>query len=84
MTGLRDALHGELARAVTVVAVEVDLLGGEAELRIALCVEEVRRLQMRGEVLVLDVDARDLGHALEGRAGLADDELSPRPHGTGP
>ena len=40
-----------------------------------LGVEEVGRLQMRCEVLVLDVDAVDLGPALEGRLGLVDDEL---------
>ena len=61
-------------RTVDVVAVEVDLVGREAELRVALGVEEVRRLQVRGEVLVLDVDARDLGRALSVAPLVADVE----------
>ena len=37
----------------------------EAELGVLLGVEEVGRLQVAGEVLVVDLDARDLGAALE-------------------
>ena len=40
-------------------------LVAEGDLREALGVEEVRRLEVAVELLVLDVDARDLGRALE-------------------
>src|SRR5207247_439965 len=57
------------------VAVEANLRGREAELRVPLGVEEVGRLQMGREVLVLDVNARDLGRADEKRALGVDGQL---------
>src|SRR5712691_10300869 len=63
-------LDRELALTLDLVAVELAELGGlELDLRIALGVEEVRRLQVPVELLVLHVDARDLRRALEARAG---------------
>ena len=61
VTGFGDALQRDLAVDADRVAVEGDPLGGEAQLGVPLSVEEVGRLQVRCEVLVLDVDARDLG-----------------------
>src|SRR5439155_4710860 len=73
---LRDALDRQLAGdREPAVAVEADLLGGEAELRVPLGVEEVGRLQVGGEVLVPDIDARDPGAALERGALALDREL---------
>jgi hypothetical protein len=46
----------------------VELVGAERDLGIPLGVEEVRRLEMAGELLVLHVDARDARRAGEGRA----------------
>ena len=44
-----------------------------------LGVEEVRRLQVAGEVLVVDDDARDLGGALEAAVGERRSDLAERP-----
>ena len=57
---------------------------GEAQLRMALGVEEVGRLEVGGEVFVLHVDARDLGDACERRAVAVDGELARRSRGTRP
>src|SRR6187551_1473944 len=75
LDGLRDALDRDLTRDGDRLAVEVDLLGDEAKRRKALRVEEVGRLQMGGEVLVLDVDARDLRAALDAGTGVGDAQL---------
>ena len=72
--GVGDALDREVALDLDRLAVEADVLGGEADLRVALGVEEVGRLQVAGEVLVLDVDARDLGRALEADGVVTDHE----------
>src|SRR5439155_5370591 len=76
----RDRLGGSLDRQLAVdrnlpVAVEPDLVGCEAELRVALGVEEVGRLQMGREVLVPYVHARDLRRALERRTPGLDGQL---------
>jgi len=56
------------SRAFDAVVVEPAELGGpERDLGMTLRVEEVRRLEVAVELLVLHVDARDLGRALEGR-----------------
>src|SRR5205814_7676697 len=47
---------------------ERELVGAKRDLGMPLGVEEVRRLEMAGELLVLHVDARDARRALEGRA----------------
>src|SRR5205814_3631225 len=57
------------------VAVETDVLGPEAKLRVSLDVEEVGRLEMGRQVFVLDVHARNLGHTLERRALGVDGQL---------
>ena len=63
---LRDALDRELALALDAVVLEAAQVGRlEGDLRVPLGVEEVRRLQVAVQLLVLDVDARDLGRALE-------------------
>src|SRR5205085_7575003 len=57
----------------------LDLGRGEAELRVALDVEELGRGEVRREVLVLDVDARHLcraGHAAVGDRRLDLAELT--------
>ena len=59
---------------MTVSPSRLTSLRGEADLREPLGVEEVGRLEVAGEVLVLDVHARDLGRALEADRVLADDE----------
>ena len=74
LDGLRDALDRDFARNNDGLAVEVDLVGGKAKLGIPLGVEEVRGLEVRGEVFVLDVDASDLRAALERGVGAVDDE----------
>src|SRR2546421_1443593 len=57
------------------VAGEADVLGAEAELGVALGVEEVGPLQVGGEVLLVDIDARDLRPALERCLLTVDREL---------
>src|SRR5207237_1284096 len=47
---------------------ELELVGAERDLGMPLGVEEVRRLEMAGELLVLHVDARDACRTREGRA----------------
>src|SRR5712691_6994726 len=75
---LRDALDRELALALDAIVVEAVQLGRlERDLRVPLRVEEVRGLQVAVQLLVLDVDGRDLRRpvelvALEGRRDLAE------------
>src|SRR5204863_5385498 len=70
---LGDALDRQLAADGDVaVAVEADLGRAEAQLGVPLGVEEVRRLEMRRQVLVLDVHAGDLGRPLERGALVLD------------
>ena len=57
-TGFVTPLIVSSPRATHVLAVEIDVARGEAELGMALGVEEVGRLQVGRQVLVLDVDAR--------------------------
>src|SRR4030095_6764703 len=47
------------------------------QVRMSFGVEEVRRLEVRAQVLVLDVDARDLRAALEPRPVAVHDQLRP-------
>src|SRR6266704_3602359 len=73
---LGDALDRQLAiDRDLAVAVEADVLGRKAELRMPLGVEEVGRLEMSREVLVLDVHTRDLRRALERRSLGFDGQL---------
>src|SRR5439155_169576 len=75
---LADALDRQLAvDRDLAVAADTDVRGCEAELRVPLGVEKVRRLQMGREVLVPHVDARDLRRALERRALAVDGQLRP-------
>src|SRR6266487_4361187 len=68
-----DALDRQLAvDRDLAVTVETDVVGGEAELRVLLGVEEIGRLEMSGEVLLVDIDARDVRRAFE-RGALAVD-----------
>ena len=60
----------------TRLAVEIDVLCDEPERGEALGVEEVGRLQVRGEVLVLHVHACDLRAALDTGAGVSGVELN--------
>src|SRR3954471_21167729 len=66
LDGLGVALDRDLAVDRQLVAVAADVLRLEGQLRMALGVEEVGRLQMGLEVRVLDLDARDLRGALQG------------------
>ena len=66
---MRDPADRDVAGDGQALAGHLDLAGLEAQLRVALRVEELRGLQVRGQVLVLDVDAGDPGRALEGRLG---------------
>src|SRR5205807_895610 len=50
-------LDRQLAVHLDAVAVPANVGGAEGDLRCALCVEELRRLQVRGEVLVQHLDA---------------------------
>src|SRR4051794_31542475 len=65
MQRLRDALDRDLAVELDVVAVDPDVGGLERNVRVALGIEEVRRLQMRCQVLVLYLDRADRNRAGE-------------------
>jgi hypothetical protein len=54
------ALDRDLAVDRDSIAVAVDRLGREGQFGVGLGVEEVRALQVRGEVVVLDLNGRDL------------------------
>ena len=56
----RDAGHRELARDAQVVGATRDLGRAEVDLRVAVDVEEVRREQVRPDVLVVDADCGDV------------------------
>jgi hypothetical protein len=65
LTGRLDGLGDGVDRQLTAqldgsVGADLDVAGVEADLRVALNVEELRRQQMRAKVLVLDVDALGL------------------------
>src|ERR1019366_1768475 len=65
LDGLGVALDRDLAVDLQLIAVAADVLGRECDLGVALGVEEVRRLEMRLEVGVLDLHARDLRGAAQ-------------------
>src|SRR3954454_13553306 len=65
LDGLGVALDRDLAVDRDLVAVTVDRLRSERQLRVALGVEEVRALEVRLEVRVLDLNACDLRGALQ-------------------
>src|SRR3954447_18855756 len=69
LDGLGVALDRDLAVDRDLVAVTLDRLRLERQLRIALGVEEVRALKVRLEVRVLDLNARDLRRSLEHAVG---------------
>jgi hypothetical protein len=76
LDGPGDTLDRDLAAGRDHVAAEVDVLGREVELGVHGDVEELGRQQMRGQVLVLDVDARDVRAALEAGALALHGQLS--------
>src|SRR4051812_28965677 len=78
LDGLGVALDRDLAVDLELVAVALDALGLEAELRVALGIEEVRRLQMALEVRVLDLHAGDLRGALQDTVGRRSVEVGER------
>src|SRR4051812_12147198 len=69
LDGLGVALDRDLAVDLDAVAITVDGLRLEGQLRVALGVEEVGRLEMLLEVRVLDLDAGDLRGALQDTVG---------------
>ena len=71
-------LDRELALHLQLAAVGDGQLGGEeADLRVAVAVEEIGGFQVTGEVLVLDDDRVDVDRSLQARrAVLAGEELS--------
>src|SRR4051812_31013461 len=66
---LAVTLDRDLAVDLQVVAIAIDRLRLEGQLGAALGVEEVGRLEVLFEVLVLDLDRRDLRGALEDTVG---------------
>src|SRR5213079_1077824 len=74
---LRDALDRQLTRRRDLAfAVKADVRGREDELRVPLGVEEVGRLEVRGEALVPDVHARNLCVARKRAAVAVDGQLA--------
>src|SRR3954447_15186935 len=69
LDGLGVALDRDLAVDLDLVAVTGDRLRSERQLRVALAVEEVRALEVRLEVRVLDLNACDLRGALQDTVG---------------
>ena len=69
LDGLGVALDRDLAVDRQLVAVALDRPRLERQLRVALGVEEVGRLEVRLEVRVLDLDRRDLRGALQDAVG---------------
>ena len=75
LDGHGEAGHLELTVDPDRVGVARDLGRVEADLRVALGIEEVRREQMRADVLVVDRDRVDCDAALERDLAARDDEL---------
>src|SRR4051794_14591156 len=71
LDGLGDAAHGQLALDDQLLAVLLEVRGGEGDLRVTLRVEEVRALEVALELIDGDLDGVDLDGARERRlAGL--------------
>jgi len=78
LRGLGVALDRDLAVDRDAIAVAVDRLGREGQFGVGLGVEEVRSLQVRGEVLVLDLNGGDLRGAVQHAVGDGGVEVAER------
>src|SRR5215210_781110 len=65
LDGLRNALDRDLALPGDLAAVDLDALCAERDLGMALRIEEIGRLEVPRQHLVLDVDARDTRAAVK-------------------